>query len=68
MVAVLAGVGAFLAFRSDDGSGVVRERRQAVIEARGATITYRTANTELVDALHVWFDAQLTDHGRHAHA
>ncbi|MCJ7437136.1 MAG: aspartate carbamoyltransferase [Acidimicrobiia bacterium] len=34
---------------------------------RGATITYRTTSTKLVDALHVWFDAQLSDHGRHAH-
>jgi hypothetical protein len=34
---------------------------------RGATITYRTSNAKLVDALHAWFDAQLSDHGRHAH-
>jgi len=34
---------------------------------RGATITYRTTSTKLIDALHVWFDAQLSDHGRHAH-
>jgi hypothetical protein len=34
----------------------------------GATITYQTADPDLVDALHAWFDAQLTDHGRHAHS
>ena len=34
---------------------------------RGATISYRTTNTKLVDALQAWFDAQLIDHGRHAH-
>ena len=33
----------------------------------GATITYRTTNTKLVDALHAWFDAQLADHGEYAH-
>ncbi len=33
----------------------------------GATITYRTADTGLVAALHTWFDAQLADHGTHAH-
>jgi hypothetical protein len=34
---------------------------------RGAAITYRTTNPALVTALHTWFDAQLNDHGRHAH-
>lgn len=34
---------------------------------RGATITYRTTNAKLVDALHAWFDAQLADHGQYAH-
>lgn len=29
----------------------------------GATITYRTADTGLVAALHTWFDAQTSDHG-----
>lgn len=33
----------------------------------GAKIIYRTTNTKLVAALHAWFDAQLTDHGRRAH-
>jgi hypothetical protein len=35
---------------------------------RGAAITYRTADTRLVAALHAWFDAQIADHGHHAHA
>jgi hypothetical protein len=34
---------------------------------RGARITYRTAAPALIDALHEWFDAQLMDHGTHAH-
>jgi hypothetical protein len=29
----------------------------------GAELTYKTANSELVVALHRWFDAQLADHG-----
>lgn len=33
----------------------------------GATITYQTADAGLVAALHTWFDAQITDHGQHAH-
>ncbi|MFI6510928.1 hypothetical protein ACIBCT_25260 [Streptosporangium sp. NPDC050855] len=32
----------------------------------GATITYTTTDPSLVKALHAWFDAQVTDHGRHA--
>jgi hypothetical protein len=32
----------------------------------GARITYTTADASLVTALHAWFDAQVTDHGRHA--
>jgi hypothetical protein len=32
----------------------------------GARITYRTDHAALVEALHVWFDAQVSDHGRHA--
>lgn len=33
---------------------------------RGARITYRTDDAELVDALHDWFAAQVDDHGAHA--
>ena len=32
----------------------------------GAQIVYETPHPELVEALHVWFEAQLTDHGEHA--
>lgn len=32
----------------------------------GATITYTTTDASLITALHAWFDAQVTDHGRHA--
>jgi hypothetical protein len=39
----------------------------------GAELRYKTPDTELVAALHQWFDAQLSDHGKdamegHAHA
>lgn len=32
----------------------------------GAQIVYKTPHPELIAALHVWFEAQLTDHGEHA--
>ena len=32
----------------------------------GASLTYSTENPYLVNALHQWFDAQLSDHSRHA--
>ena len=32
----------------------------------GAQIRYTTKDTKLITALHRWFDAQLSDHGRHA--
>lgn len=32
----------------------------------GATITYATTDPALVEALHLWAEAQVTDHGRHA--
>jgi hypothetical protein len=32
----------------------------------GGQIVYSTADPELVEAVHAWFDAQLSDHGRHA--
>lgn len=34
----------------------------------GAELAYRTQKRELVDALHAWFDAQLSDHGADAMA
>ncbi|MPW15509.1 aspartate carbamoyltransferase [Paraburkholderia sp. CNPSo 3157] len=32
----------------------------------GAELTYRSADKKLVNALHEWFDAQLSDHGPNA--
>jgi hypothetical protein len=32
----------------------------------GARITYTTRDSELVEALHAWFEAQVSDHGQHA--
>lgn len=32
----------------------------------GGQILYTTQNAELVQAIHMWFDAQLSDHGQHA--
>ncbi|MFG1942654.1 hypothetical protein [Nonomuraea sp. NPDC048826] len=32
----------------------------------GARITYTASDPALVEALHAWFDAQVTDHGQHA--
>ncbi|WP_043356915.1 hypothetical protein [Cupriavidus basilensis] len=32
----------------------------------GAEVTYRTADAKLVSALHAWFDAQVSDHGKDA--
>ena len=34
--------------------------------ATGGRLRYRTGDSELVDAIHRWFDAQTTDHGDHA--
>jgi hypothetical protein len=34
----------------------------------GAELSYRTADAQLVTALHAWFDAQLSDHGADAMA
>jgi hypothetical protein len=32
----------------------------------GGRVTYTTGDAELRNALHHWFDAQLSDHGQHA--
>ncbi|MDQ7090422.1 MAG: hypothetical protein Q9M50_07225 [Methylococcales bacterium] len=32
----------------------------------GAEILYTSDNLKLVEAIHQWFDAQLSDHARHA--
>ncbi|GAA3390429.1 hypothetical protein GCM10020369_44340 [Cryptosporangium minutisporangium] len=34
--------------------------------ADGGRITYTTSDPELREALHAWFDAQVSDHGQHA--
>ena len=34
--------------------------------ADGGQILYTTENADLINAIHLWFDAQLTDHGDHA--
>ncbi len=34
--------------------------------ADGAEITYTATDEELIAAIHIWFDAQLMDHGSHA--
>ncbi|OYY66374.1 MAG: hypothetical protein B7Y49_02955 [Sphingomonas sp. 28-62-11] len=34
--------------------------------ARGGKITFVTANTKINAALHQWFEAQNSDHGKHA--
>ena len=34
----------------------------------GAELTYATTEPELVDAVHAWFDRQISDHGDHAEA
>ncbi len=34
--------------------------------ATGAAITYTTQQPELVSAIHLWFEAQTSDHGSHA--
>jgi hypothetical protein len=34
----------------------------------GGRITYTAHTPALVDAVHRWFDAQVSDHGRDAHA
>ena len=34
--------------------------------ANGGEIDYATSNPALIEAVHVWFDAQLRDHGHDA--
>lgn len=46
------------------GAGQIEIRYADVPE--GARIGYRTDNSALVRALHLWFDAQVSDHGEHA--
>jgi hypothetical protein len=46
------------------GVGRVRVRYRALGD--GAELRYRTSDPVLVAALHAWFKAQTSDHGRHA--
>lgn len=47
--------------------GAARVQVEDATIPSGAKITYTTAEPGLITALHDWFDAQLTDHGSHAH-
>lgn len=46
--------------------GYTRIRMDLETVQNGARITFTTDDARLVDALHAWFDAQVSDHGRHA--
>jgi hypothetical protein len=46
------------------GAGQIRVEYSDV--PAGAQITYTTPNPALVSAIHMWFDAQVRDHGHHA--
>ena len=54
------------------GLAELRKAKQGQIEikykdlADGAEITYSTKSPSLIKAIHQWFDAQLSDHARHA--
>lgn len=56
------------------GLAVLRRAKSSEIKIRyapmekGGQLTYTTANPELIQALHGWFDAQLSDHGSDAMA
>lgn len=54
------------------GLSVLRERHDSLDVAYaerpgGASITYRSQDRAVIDAIHAWFQAQRTDHGPHAH-
>jgi hypothetical protein len=49
-------------------AGAARVRVEYAERPDGARIRYASADPELVDAIHRWFAAQLSDHARHAHA
>lgn len=54
------------------GLGELRKARpgQITVEYKeltnGAQIAYSADDSNLIEAIHQWFDAQLSDHGRHA--
>jgi hypothetical protein len=47
-------------------NGAARLRIEYVQIADGAMLTYTSDDEALVVAIHAWFDAQVSDHGRHA--
>ena len=47
-------------------AGAARIEIAYVGVASGARLRYRTNEPELIDAIHRWFDAQVSDHGAHA--
>jgi len=51
------------ALRESSASDIVLQYRQL---KQGAEITYTTKKPELIKAIHLWFDAQLSDHARHS--
>jgi hypothetical protein len=64
-----------MAIHGMDMPGISDRRRSAAAgrirityaeRPNGARLTYSSNDADTVDALHVWFDAQLTDHGSHA--
>ena len=53
------------------GLSVLKERYQEVEvdllpHSEGATLTFSASDPEVVEAIHAWFDAQVSDHGEHA--
>jgi hypothetical protein len=48
-------------------AGAARLRIQFEQLPGGARLTYASDDPSLIDALHRWFQAQLSDHGSHAH-
>lgn len=47
-------------------AGFVQIDVELLDTADGAAITYTTQDPELVSAIHLWFEAQTSDHGNHA--
>ncbi len=48
------------------GSGVDLIDIELLETATGASITSTTQDPEMVSAIHLWFEAQNSDHGSHA--
>lgn len=57
--------------RDMPGLAILRDRQTAIDVAyaetpAGASITYRSQDADVVEAIHAWFEAQRTDQGAHA--